>query len=118
MKLQMGTLPAGVTREHLSLPSNYHGLEDWPDAQADPLVKLVPGCVHGCLAEGYTVLLEATPAGEGMTLHLMLRQKLQDNFLTSPYLRRYFAEDAAIAAYVFFDEAFASGLDISGGSFD
>lgn len=118
MRLQLRAMPAGITRDHLSHPYNYHGLGDWPGAQDNPLVNLIPGCVHGSLAEGYTVYLDADPDGAGMSLNLRLRQKLQENFLTSPYLRRYFAEDAAIVAYVFFAEAFGAGLDISGGAFD
>jgi hypothetical protein len=46
-----------------------------------------------------------------------LRQKLRDNFLTSPYLRRYFSEDAAIATYFFYSEAFANAHEnITGGA--
>lgn len=118
MRLQLRCLPAGVTAEHLSHPYNFNSLEDWPAARGNPLVNLVAGCVHGSLAEGYAVYLDANPDGDGMTLNMQLRQKLRENFLTSPYLRRYFAEDAAIGAYVFFSDAFAANLDIAGGTFD
>lgn len=118
MRLQLSRLPQDVTPDHLGSPDNYHGLEDWPRAQTNPLVNLVPSVVHGSLAEGYTLSVEAEPAGEGMVLNLKLRQKLRENFLTSPYLRRYFAEDAAIAAHVFYSEAFAAKLEIVGGKLD
>lgn len=118
MRLHMRSLPAGITQAHLGNPANYHGLDDWPRAQANPLVNLVPALVHGSLAEGYTIYVDAAPAADGMLLQLKLRQKLRDNFLTSPYLRRYFAEDAAIAAHVFYSEAFAAGGDISGGEME
>ncbi len=118
MRLHLRRLPTGVTAAHLGSPDNYQDLEEWPRAQGNPLVNLVPSVVHGSLAEGYTIYVDADPAGEGMVLRLKLRQKLRENFLTSPYLRRYFAEDAAIAAHVFYSEAFAADLDITGGELD
>jgi uncharacterized membrane protein len=96
-------------------------LKDWTAKTADnPLLALVATTIHGSISEGYTAYLQAKPEGAGgLSVTYRLRQKVQSNFLTSPYLRRYFSEDAAIASYFFFAEAFAStgdGIDIVDGT--
>jgi hypothetical protein len=91
--------------------------DKWSDHVKHPLVELVGGTLYGSLAEGYSVYVNATPeAHGGWCVMYTLRQKLENNFLTSPYLRRYFAEDASIASYFFYAEAFANDkFQISGG---
>ncbi len=93
-------------------------LDDWPTISANPLVALVPVTLHGSLSEGYTIHVGAeAEEGGGLCVTYNLRQKIRQNFLTSPYLRRYFSEDAAIAAYFLYTEAFAKCKDnIRGGA--
>ncbi|HNQ04957.1 MAG TPA: hypothetical protein PKH69_10125 [Thiobacillaceae bacterium] len=116
--LRLSAPPSGFTDAHLDQHDNFGSLDEWPSASVHPLVGLAPLTLHGCLAEGYTLYLEGCrlPDG-GMKVNVRLRQKLQDNFLTSPYLRRYFAEDAAIATYFFYSEAFGGKAHITGGEF-
>lgn len=89
----------------------------WSRASSNPLVKLAPLALHGSLAEGYTITVASKPEADGgLWVSYRLRLKLQENFLTSPYLRRYFSEDAAIAVYFIYSEAFANAKDnIRGG---
>lgn len=81
---------------------------DWPALLADPLVDIVSSTLHGSLSEGYTIGIDARMENNSLRVLYKLRQKLQSNFLTSPYLRRYFAEDAAIACYALYKEAFTN----------
>lgn len=106
--LHLATLPSAYTDALQEQSYDLESLKDWSGATtANPLLALVAATMHGSIAEGYTVYVQAKPDESGgikATYHL--RQKLQSNFLTSPYLRRYFCEDAAIASYYFFAEAF------------
>ena len=108
---------AGDTAPHMSY--SIDSLDEWSSARANPFLGLVSETVHGSLSEGYTVYIEAIDMPDGgISVTYRFRQKLNENFLTSPYLRRYFSEDAAIATYFFFAQAFANaGNLITGGSF-
>lgn len=73
------------------------------------------GLIQGSANEGYVVALELQPQNSDFSnltgnLSIALRQKVRENFLTSPFLKRYFAEDAAIAVGVLFSEYQKSGL--------
>lgn len=112
--LHLATAPAGYTAELNEQSYDLESLRKWSVVTAaNPLLAIVAATIHGSIAEGYTVYVQAKPDGRGgLSATYRLRQKLVANFLTSPYLRRYFSEDAAIASYYFFAEAFAT----SGGS--
>jgi hypothetical protein len=105
------TTPAETNHSHAIL-----SLTDWPSYSTHPLVELVTGTLYGSLSEGYSVYFDFKSEESGQCVNYKLRQKLETNFLVSPYLRRYFAEDAAIASYFFYAEALAKGKeDILGG---
>lgn len=90
-------------------------------ARNHPIVSRFMGITQGSVSEGYEVKFAFSPA-EGRPvpglvhapgthhMHVSLRQKVRENFLASPFLKRYFAEDAAIAIRVLFLEWRASGL--------
>jgi hypothetical protein len=83
---------------------------------AEPLIELAENTLYGSLSEGYVVFVDAKAEPGGLCVTYKLRQKLESNFLVSPYLRRYFAEDAAIASYFFYAESFGKAADsITGG---
>jgi hypothetical protein len=71
---------------------------------------LLAGCIQGSVNEGYEVRIsvhgDQIQTGQlGVKyVDFSFRQKLRENFLASPYLRRYFAEDAAILIGVLFTE--------------
>ena len=116
--LHLATPPLGLEGSSypLSFASDPPG-DGW-DAAGKPLTALVRHTIYGSLAEGYRVWVQADTEDEtGLRVTYTLRQKLRENFLTSPYLRRYFSEDAAIATYFFFSEAFANAHEsITGGA--
>ncbi len=117
--LRLATPPSGYTDDLKEKSYDLQSLKDWSvTTAANPLLALVSATIHGSIAEGYTVYVQARPdESGGIMVTYRLRQKLQSNFLTSPYLRRYFSEDAAIASYIFYAEALAStGSTILGGS--
>lgn len=73
------------------------------------------GLIQGSVNEGYDVKIEFSPVAEKhdhpvIAMRISLRQKVRENFLTSPFLKRYFAEDAAIAIGVLFSEFRTSGF--------
>lgn len=70
-----------------------------------PVLRHFHGTIQGAVAEGYQIRahLEGRDAGHA-ELQLSLRQKLREHFLSSPYLKRYFAEDVTIAIGVIFSE--------------
>lgn len=69
------------------------------------------GVIQGSVAEGYTVRLSLKTDGPRRgRMHISLRQKLDQNILSSPFLKRYFAEDISIAIGVLFHEWHQSGL--------
>jgi hypothetical protein len=118
--LHLATPPSGYTAAINEQSYDLGSLKEWSGlTAANPLLALVAATIHGSIAEGYDVYVQAKPdhEGGGITATYRLRQKLQSNFLTSPYLRRYFSEDAAIASYYFFAEAFeTAGSTILGGA--
>jgi hypothetical protein len=116
--LHLATSPSGYTAELNEKSYDLGSLKEWSVVTAaNPLLAIVAATIHGSISEGYTVYVQAKPdESGGLKATYRLRQKLQSNFLTSPYLRRYFSEDAAIASYYFFAEVFAtSGSTILGG---
>jgi len=117
LRLDLAVPPAGFQPNPREQSYGVGALEHWSEAAADPLVGIVASTIHGSLAEGYTVYVSAEPqAGGRLRVVYRLRQKLRTNFLTSPYLRRYFSEDAAIATYFFFAEALSDpALAVLGG---
>jgi hypothetical protein len=98
------------------------GTESWiltPDnilsIQNHPLLNSFFGIIQGSVNEGYVVAIELTSDPHSAdpssgTVTIALRQKVRENFLTSSFLKRYFAEDAAIAVGVLFSEYLQSGL--------
>jgi hypothetical protein len=80
---------------------------------AHPVLRHFIGAIQGSVSEGYEVkveFLEPQAEGQALRMHLSLRQKVRENFLASPFLKRYFAEDAAIVVGVIFNEYRSSGL--------
>lgn len=107
--LRFSDPPIGFTSAANERSYDVDSLKDWSTVITNPLIDLVGTTLHGSIAEGYTVFVQIQPeAGGGLKATYRLRQKLQSNFLTSPYLRRYFSEDAAIASYYFYSEAFSN----------
>ena len=83
--------------------------------QNHPILSHFFGLIQGSANEGYVVALELQPQNSDFSnltgnLSIALRQKVRENFLTSPFLKRYFAEDAAIAVGVLFSEYQKSGF--------
>ena len=82
---------------------------------SDPILRHFIGSLQGSVEEGYTVKVafdepRTTPAGTLIGSHFSFRMKLKENFLTSPFLKRYFSEDAAILVNVIFNELDWSGM--------
>jgi hypothetical protein len=76
-----------------------------------PVLKHFHGCLQGAIEEGYAIRVGLEVEGsDHLRMLISLRQKMQDHFLASPYLKRYFAEDLSIAAGVIFNELRGSGL--------
>lgn len=72
-----------------------------------PILMHFMSVLQGSINEGYEAQIGFRPHPEqphACTMHMSLRQKLRENFLTSPFLKRYFAEDAAIATGVLYEE--------------
>jgi hypothetical protein len=108
MALHLDTVPATFTADMPRITYQLSSQDEWPAPSANPLVDLVSSTLYGSLSEGYSILIDARIGNDGVRVVYQLRQKLQSNFLTSPYLRRYFAEDAAIACHALYEEAFAN----------
>jgi hypothetical protein len=119
LPLHLATPPPGFEPAMTSHSYNFDSLDDWSGASTNPLIALAPLTFHGSMAEGYTLYIRADPVEDGgLRVNFDLRQKLDENFLTSPYLRRYFSEDAAIAIYFFYTEVFGNAPNnIRGGEF-
>jgi hypothetical protein len=111
-------LPAGVAAPSEPLIANSQTLDR---VRAHPIISKFIGITQGSVNEGYEVKFAFSPAGDAPSaacdhgpatheMHISLRQKVRENFLTSPFLKRYFAEDAAIAIRVLFLEWRSSGL--------
>jgi hypothetical protein len=74
-------------------------LEGWATRRDDPRVMRVTDTIYGAISEGYAVYITTGGHGDGDHVSYRFRQKLQTQFITSPYTRRYFAEDLAILSY-------------------
>ena len=86
-----------ITKENISTISNH------------PILSRFIGIIQGSASEGYEIKIEfgkpeIKEQCTNISMHISLRQKLRENFLASPFLKRYFAEDAAIAIGVLFSE--------------
>jgi hypothetical protein len=108
MALHLDTVPATIADDMPRKTYQLSSQDEWPAPSTNPLVDLVSSTLYGSLSEGYSILIDARIGNDGVRVVYQLRQKLQSNFLTSPYLRRYFAEDAAIACHALYEEAFAN----------
>jgi hypothetical protein len=89
------------------LPSNrifISDLEDWEKCLDDPRLNCCADTIHGALCEGYQLYISGGENCDGPYVAYRLRQKLGTAFITSPYTRRYFAEDIAIMAYWLYSE--------------
>ncbi len=83
--------------------------------RSHPLLKRFHGSLQGAVAEGYAIRIGLQPESDQLLrLQLSLRQKMQEHFLASPYLKRYFAEDLSIAVGVIYGELLASRLQAGG----
>jgi len=72
-----------------------------------PVLCRFMSVLQGSVNEGYEAHVSFKPRPDQpdtWNMHFSLRQKLGENFLTSPFLKRYLAEDAAIATGVLFQE--------------
>ncbi len=82
----------------------------------DKVLKHFIGVIQGSIDEGYEIkvqYLEPKSSSEGnsiLPVHFSFRQKVRENFLTSPFLKRYFAEDAVIIVSVLHNEYTNSGF--------
>jgi hypothetical protein len=77
-----------------------------------PVAQHMAMTLQGSIEEGYKIRLILEPTGEPGTvlMHLSFRQKLREHFLASPFLKRYYAEDAAILVGILFRELQKSPL--------
>jgi hypothetical protein len=93
------------------LPSAFFDHGNLEELLKHPIAQKIAMTLQGSIEEGYKIrmLLQAEPDG-GVTLKLSFRQKLREHFLASPFLRRYYAEDAAILVGVLFHEMAECGL--------
>jgi hypothetical protein len=96
LESEPGTLPTD--------PLHITDLDGWTKHLADPRVRCIADTLHGSISEGYRVYVSGGTNSDGSYTTYRLRQKLPSGFITSPYTRRYFAEDIAIAAYHLFAE--------------
>ena len=89
--------------------------ETLSEVRAHPILSHFMGSLQGSVEEGYNVRVtfdepRTTPQGILVGVHFSFRMKLKENFLTSPFLKRYFSEDAAILVNVIFGELDRSGM--------
>lgn len=78
--------------------------------RSHPLLRHFHGTLQGAVEEGYAIRVGLKPSGAVIRMEVSLRQKMQEHFLASSYLKRYFAEDISIAIGVIFNELRDSGL--------
>lgn len=75
------------------------------DMLKQPLVSAIPHAVQGSVDEGYKVTVVVGPVGtQQVRAKLSFRLRLQNHFLASPFLKRYYSEDAAILLGVLHQE--------------
>lgn len=115
--LRLAEPPPGFDTVDADATLNIDSLEGWDAISRNPMVAMVCLAIHGSLSEGYTIYVSSRRTSDGgVHVSYLFRQKPEVNFLTSPFLRRYFSEDAAIATYFFFQEAISNAsLDIVDG---
>lgn len=106
LELRADSAPQGALSDQVIGAANLN------QVAAHPLLKHFLGTIQGSVSEGYEVKVEflEQPARQALLMHLSLRQKVRENFLASPFLKRYFAEDAAIVVGVIYNEYRSSGL--------
>jgi hypothetical protein len=81
-------------------------VDDLVAVRDEPLISVAYATLKGALAEGYEAYVAAAPEDGGVLgARYQIRQRVQSNVMISPYLRRYFAEDAAIFVYWFYRES-------------
>lgn len=81
--------------------------ENMVEALRHKVLRFFPGVLQGSMSEGYEIYVkfrDAPVSEDGWIMDISFRQKLRENFLSSPFLKRYFAEDAAIAVGVLYRE--------------
>jgi hypothetical protein len=98
-----------------TVPIHITDLASWESFLDDPRVRCVADTLHGSISEGYGIYISTGRNSDGDYVTYRLRQKLSTGFITSPYTRRYFAEDIAIASYWLHSEMrCADGVALSG----
>ncbi len=96
-------------------PIHIADLEGFAAHLDDPRVRCVADTIHGSISEGYGIYISGGKNSDGDYVTYRIRQKLGASFITSPYTRRYFAEDIAIASYWLYSEMrSADGFAYSG----
>lgn len=96
-------------------PIHIADLEDLAARLNDPRVRCVADTLHGAISEGYGSYISNGKNSDGDYVTYKLKQKLETQFITSPYTRRYFAEDIAIASYWLYSEIRrADGVAVAG----
>jgi hypothetical protein len=85
-------------------PLHITDLAGWASSLDDLRVRCAADALHGSISEGYGVYISGSTNPDGDYVTYKLRQKLSTGFITSPYTRRYFAEDIAIASYWLYSE--------------
>lgn len=94
--------PVEATTE---LPSAFFDGDNLETVLKHPVARHLAMTVQGSIEEDYKIRLLLEPAADGTVLmHLSFRQKLRTHFLASPFLKRYYAEDAAILVGILFRE--------------
>lgn len=87
------------------LPSAFFDGDNLETVLKHPVARHLAMTVQGSIEEDYKIRLLLEPADDGTVLmHLSFRQKLRTHFLASPFLKRYYAEDAAILVGILFRE--------------
>lgn len=87
------------------LPSAFFDGDNLETVLKHPVARHLAMTVQGSIEEDYKIRLLLEPGGDGTVLmHLSFRQKLRTHFLASPFLKRYYAEDAAILVGILFRE--------------
>jgi hypothetical protein len=87
------------------LPSAFFDGDNLETVLKHPVARHLAMTIQGSIEEDYKIRLLLELAADGTVLmHLSFRQKLRTHFLASPFLKRYYAEDAAILVGILFRE--------------
>ncbi|MFZ5547410.1 MAG: hypothetical protein ACOZJX_01820 [Pseudomonadota bacterium] len=93
------------------LPSAFFDGDNLDTVLKHPVARHLAMTIQGSIEEDYKIRLLLEPGDDGAVLmHLSFRQKLRAHFLASPFLKRYYAEDAAILVGILFRELHKSPL--------